>query len=87
MKTLTKPCDREFQTPIDFASISDWIVKPVDRRLALADDRYFIHYGSWFAAIQLTRDEAYRAIKLAGSSRDTETIWWAIEVAIAGGAS
>jgi hypothetical protein len=37
--------------------------------------------------IQLTRLEAYRAIELVGSSRDSETIWWAIEDAIAGGAS
>jgi hypothetical protein len=67
-------------------TIADWIVKPVDRRLALADERFYIHYGSWFAAIQLTRLEAYRAIELVGSSRDSESIWWAIEAAIAGGA-
>ncbi|MCY7275692.1 MAG: hypothetical protein LH702_18620, partial [Phormidesmis sp. CAN_BIN44] len=61
------------------APIADWIVKPVPDHLALADERFYIHYGSWFAAIQLTRLEAYRAIELVGSSRDSETIWWAIE--------
>lgn len=41
----------------------DLIIKPVDRKLALADDRFYICYGAWFAGIQLTRDEAYRLLE------------------------
>ena len=41
----------------------DLIVKPVDQKLALADDRYFLVYGTWHAAIQLTLEEAYQVLE------------------------
>jgi hypothetical protein len=65
----------------------DLIVDRVPYNLALGDDLYYIHYGDWFAGIQLTRDEAYRAIEQIGSRRDPEAIYAAIEQAIEGGAA
>ena len=63
----------------------DLVVDRVPHNLALGDDRYYIRYGDWFAGVQLTRDEAYRAIGLIGRKRDAESIYWAIEQAITGG--
>ncbi|MBW4539706.1 MAG: hypothetical protein KME43_11270 [Myxacorys chilensis ATA2-1-KO14] len=64
----------------------DLIVDRVPDNIALADNRYYIRYGSWFAGIQLTRDEAYTAIELIGRDRDSASIWSAIEQTIDGGA-
>ncbi|GAP96114.1 hypothetical protein [Leptolyngbya sp. NIES-2104] len=63
----------------------DLILEPVPDRFSLADDRFYIHYNDWYAPIQLTRSQAYRAIELCGSSRDSDTIWQAIERTVNGG--
>ncbi|BAU13753.1 hypothetical protein LEP3755_42940 [Leptolyngbya sp. NIES-3755] len=66
---------------------SDLILDRVPPNLSLAEDRFYISCGNWFAAIQLTRSQAYRAIGLIGRSRDRSKIWWAIEQTIDGGAA
>ncbi|MBW4419812.1 MAG: hypothetical protein KME13_11355 [Myxacorys californica WJT36-NPBG1] len=63
----------------------DLIVDRVPERLALAVDRYYIRHSDWSAGIQLTRDEAYRAIGLIGRKRDPEAIYSAIERVVDGG--
>lgn len=63
----------------------DLIVDRVPQNLALGDDRYYIRYGSWFAGIQLSKNEAYGVIGLIGRKRDPEAIYRAIERVIDGG--
>ena len=60
-------------------------IVPVPDRLALDTDRFYISCGDWYAAIQLSRAQAYRAIELCGRSRERDVIWGAIEQVINGG--
>ncbi|MGG6266243.1 hypothetical protein ACQ4M3_05310 [Leptolyngbya sp. AN03gr2] len=63
----------------------DLILLPVPRNLALEADRFYVSCGDWFAGVQLTIEQAYRAIELCGKNREPDRIWWAIERAIDGG--
>ena len=67
------------------AKAPDLILFPVPLNLALDTDRFYISCGDWYAAIQLSRSQAYRAIELCGTSRERDIIWGAIEQVINGG--
>lgn len=63
----------------------DLIIAPVPKNLALAPDHFYVYCGDWFAGIQLTREQAYRASELCGRRRAPDAIWNAIEAVIDGG--
>ncbi len=63
----------------------DLILAPVPKNLALEPDRFYIRLGDWYAGIQLTRTQAYKAIERIGRNRERDVIWSAIESVVDGG--
>ncbi|MBD1847291.1 hypothetical protein H6F89_28575 [Cyanobacteria bacterium FACHB-63] len=61
-------------------------IAAVPESISLENDRYFIHLDNWFAAIQLSRDEADRAVAAISQQRfenlTKEIVWEAIEQVI-----
>lgn len=66
-------------------STSDPIVLRVPPNLALGDDRFYVCIDGWCAGVQLSRTQAYRALELIGTDRESATIYRAIELVIDGG--
>ncbi|MEP0917011.1 hypothetical protein NC981_09280 [Leptolyngbya sp. DQ-M1] len=60
-QTSTQLTFWQTERPLRESRKPDLTIAPVPENLALAPDHFYLYCGNWFAAIQLTREQAYRA--------------------------